>query len=132
MKVYAERALEAADSAPQIIRDKAMLDNEDVDGNQMPAKQPRPQRNPKNFPNMALVQNEEPDTMDPARWSVTPTIQSGGNFERSCFYQGPDHLEYLLSKDPDKGGRPFIKTDGTINPNARAEIEAEMVRRVKE
>ncbi|MDB5292727.1 MAG: hypothetical protein JWL69_3968 [Phycisphaerales bacterium] len=62
-------ALSAAEVAPQIIKDQAMLENEDVDGLPMAQKKPRPPKNARNFPSIPLIQNDDPDMMANERWS---------------------------------------------------------------
>lgn len=119
-----DAALSVSEQVPTIIKDYAILQNQDVDGNQMSSKKPRPKRNPSNFPNVALVQNDDPDLMNPARWKHERT----GPYEETVTYTPPEHLEYLLSKAPEDGGRPWIAYD-RINASAQAEIQAEMVRR---
>jgi hypothetical protein len=126
---YIEAVQEVAVDAFRIIKDKAILDNEDVDGNQMPPKVPKPKNNPQNFPNMPLIQNTDPDLMNNSRSTVENTDDGA-----VIIYDPPEHLQYLLEKPQveakgkghspnESGGRHWIKTDGTINPNARKEIE---------
>ena len=80
------------------------------------------------LPNLPLIQDEDPDLMNNDRW----TVGEIDGTERIATYYPPEHLQYLLEKDSEAGGRPWIGADGRINPNARAEIEAEMAKRVKE
>jgi hypothetical protein len=115
-----EAVQEVAQDAFRIIKDKAILDNEDVDGQQMPPKVPKPKRNPQNFPNMPLIQNTDPDLMNNDRSTVEDTEDGA-----VIIYDPPVHLDYLLTKPQDVGGggRHWIGRDGRINPNARIEIE---------
>lgn len=106
-----QQLMEVAAQVSQIVRDAANLENEDVNGNQMPNKIPRPKRNPTNFPNWPLVQTG--NMMDGERWSVEQT----GEVEVSVCYDAPEYLQYLADK-----GREWI-TANAINPNARAKID---------
>jgi len=128
---YIDAALSVVDdgTAAQLIKDKAILDNEDVNGEQMPPKVPKPKNNPQNFPNMPLIQNTEPDLMNHDRFSSKRIDDTTA----AVIFDPPDHNDYLLDKPQEVGGggRHWIGRDGTVNPNARAEIEAEMARRVK-
>jgi hypothetical protein len=120
-----EAVREVADNAWQIIKDKAILDNEDVNGQQMPPKVPRPKNNPQNFPNLPLIQDTDPDLMNNDRFTVEHTDEGA-----DLVFDPPVHNDYLLDKPQVEGGggRHWIGRVGTINPNARAEIE-EMIRR---
>ncbi|MDF2434497.1 MAG: hypothetical protein JWP44_4128 [Mucilaginibacter sp.] len=118
VKERVTRALqEVAPQVPHIIKDKAILENKDVDGNEMHLKQPRPPKNPRNFPNLPLIQNDEPDLMSNDRWQVE--IEDGS---ATITYIPPEHLQYLIEKAPERGGRPWILPD-RINEEAREEIE---------
>jgi hypothetical protein len=127
MKPLIDAALSVAEVAPQIIKDQAMLENEDVDGNQLAQKKPRPPKNARNFPNLPLIQNDTPDMMANERWSHERT----GPLEETITYDPPDHLQYLIDKAPEAGGRRWILPD-KINPNARQKIMEEMQRRIEE
>jgi hypothetical protein len=114
IKAHVEPVLQSvADMAPAVIKDQAMLENEDVDGQQMPQKKPRPKRSPQNFPNLPLIQNEDPDEMNNSRWSNEKTA----DFEVTVTYQPSDHHGYLAEK-----GRDWLNADA-MNPNARAKLE---------
>jgi hypothetical protein len=116
-----DAAIKVAERVPVILKERAILDNEDVAGNQFPKKKPRPRKNPTNFPNVALVQNETPDEMSPERWSHEQT----GPTQVTVSYQPSDHHEYLVSKAPEQGGRKWL-TNSEMNPNARDEIANQM------
>lgn len=113
-----DAALKIAEQVEHIIKEKAVLDNEDVEGNQFPQKKPVPKANPKNLPNVALIQNDTPDEMNPARWSVDQV----GLTEIHVLYQPSDHHDYLVNKDPQNGGRKWL-THTEMNKGARDEIE---------
>ena len=116
-----DAAMAVAAQVPTIIKERAVLDGEDVQGNVMPQKQPRPKKNPRNFPSVHLIQNETPDEMNPERWSNEQT----GAGQVTVTYQPSDHHEYLVSKPPEQGGRKWL-THEAMNPNARAEIARQM------
>jgi hypothetical protein len=122
-----DAALSTAEVVGQIIKDQAVLENQDVDGGQMPQKKGRPPKNPRNFVGLPLIQNDTPDMMDNARWSHERT----GPLEETITYDPPDHLQYLIEKAPEAGGRKWILPDA-INPFARQKIAEEMARRIEE
>jgi hypothetical protein len=109
MVEYLSPSLKVAEEVPQIVKDQAILENEDVNGNQMPQKKPRPVNNPKNFPNLALVVSG--NMMDHTRWRIDDVSET----QRNVVYTPPDYFEYVLEK------RPWI-SDEKINPNALAII----------
>jgi hypothetical protein len=113
--------LKVANEVGTILRERAILDNEDVNGNQMPSKQPRPSKSPKNFPNVALIQADEIDEMNPSRWSVEQTTLT----EAVVKYNPSDHHQYLTDKAPQSGGRKWL-TQESMNPTSRQEIERRM------
>jgi hypothetical protein len=122
-----DAALSTAEVVARIIKDQAILENEDVDGNQMAQKKGRPPKNPKNFVGLPLIQNDDPDMMANERWSHERT----GPLEETITYDPPDHLQYLIEKPPEVGGRKWILPD-RINESAREKIMAEMARRIEE
>lgn len=122
-----DKMLAVADEVPAIIKDRAILENEDVDGNQMNRKVPRPTKSPTNFPDLPLIQNDDPNLMDNARWHVERTDLTTA----TVVYSPPEHLKYLIEKDPEHGGRKWITPD-KINPNAVAEIQKRMIEAVEE
>src|SRR5579871_1038646 len=65
--------LKVANEVQHIIKDHAVLDNEDVTGQQFNQKKAKPKNDPQNLPNVALVQNDTPDLMSPTRWRVEQT-----------------------------------------------------------
>ena len=111
-------ALKVADEVGTIVREHAVLDNEDVDGQQLHQKKPRPPKHPTNFPNFVLIQSDEPDLMSPARWRT-----ESDETEARAIYTPPEHHQYLVDKDPEHGGRKWL-TQEQMNPSARAAIAA--------
>lgn len=120
-----DAALSVADDVPLLLKLQASEGNEDVDGNQMPPKQPRPKHNPTNFPNLPLV--ETGDMYDRARW----TVERRSETTAAVVYNPPPHFEHLISKAPENGGRKWL-TQGKINPSVRAQINTEMHKRASE
>ena len=125
IRQLAEKALSVAVEVPQIIRYRASLNNEDVAGQKMPQKKPRPKHSPRNNPSLPLV--ETGNLMDPGRWEIVKQ----GDYQRMIIYTPPVYHEYLITKDPQKGGRKWLTTDA-INPNARKTIEQKMVDKLVE
>ncbi len=113
MLAYLKPGLAVADEASQIIKDQAILENQDVDGNPLPQKQARPKGNPKNFPNRPLVQSG--NMMDNSRWKVEEVSET----EKRLVYDPPDYFDYVVAK------RPWLTAD-KVNPNAVAQIQARM------
>jgi hypothetical protein len=124
LKESVDAALSVAEDLGSIIRTTAFADNQDVDGNQMAKKKPRPKGTPANFPEIALIQNDTPDLMNPDRWSVERT----GPYEATVTYTPPDHFWRLQERPADAGGRTWLTAE-KINPNAEKDIEYEMARR---
>lgn len=120
-----DAALSVAEDVPLLLKLQASEANEDVDGNQMPPKQPRPKNNPTNFPNLPLV--ETGDMYDRARWHVERPNETTA----VVVYDPPEHFYYLIAKDPDHGGRKWLTPD-RINQTVRNQIEEEMVKRAVE
>jgi hypothetical protein len=114
---HIDKALnQVAPQVQEVIRDQAMLENQDVDGQAMPNKQARPKKSPKNFPNLPLVVTG--DLMDTSRWS----IERPSTTQADVIYNPPPHFQYLLDKPKEQGGRRWL-THEKVNPNARRIIE---------
>lgn len=110
------RILSVAPQVAQLIKDSAVLENIDVNGNQMPQKKPRPKNHPRNNPGLPCI--DTGDMMDNSRWlvqQIDPTTVW-------IAYEPPEHFKYLIEKDPDSGGRPWM-TEDRINADVRASIE---------
>lgn len=119
-----DAALSVADDVPGLIFDAAVLNNEDVDGNQMPRKQPRPKNYPQNNPDLPLIgTTDAPENMmSKTRWTVERT---GSDTEATITYTPPDFFDDLITKDPSSGGRRWITRD-KINADVVALIQEKM------
>jgi hypothetical protein len=111
-----EAALSIGPEVPTLIKQQALLENRDMNGELIPLKGPRPKLNPTNNPEIPLV--DTGNMMDPARWSVERT----GDAEITVTYSPPDYIDYLVLT------RPWISPD-KINEDALFEIQTEMAAR---
>jgi hypothetical protein len=109
-----DAALSVVTQVPDIVRFKAAVDNEDVDGKQMPLKKPRPPRNPKNHPNAPLV--DTGNMMDKSRWTTERVDQ----FTAQAIYTPPAYFVYVGEQ-----GRAWL-TYNKMNESAREEIRQAM------
>ncbi len=115
-----DAALAVVKEVPTLVKERAILDNEDVTGGQMARKVPRPPKHPTNHPDIALIQNDEPSLMSPDRWRTET-----GETDAKAIFSPPPYQRYLEEKDPNHGGRRWITKDA-LNPNAKAAIRARM------
>jgi hypothetical protein len=115
-KQFIEPALAVAGQVPSLIKDKVILDNKDVDDNEMPKKIPRPKSDPQNNPNFAVL--DSGNMLDTSRWVIEQVSET----EVEVIYSPPDYFDYLVTKDPESGGRPWLLPD-RINPDVFATIE---------
>lgn len=103
-------ALAVANEVPALIKDKATLDEKDVEGNPIPHKQPRPKGHPTNNPNLQLI--DTGDMYDNQRWVSEPL----GENSAQCVYTPPDHYQWVILT------RPWLLHD-KINEEVRAQME---------
>lgn len=124
IQLRVDAALTAVEEVATIIKEVAVLDEKDVNGEQIKHKKPKPSVHPKNLPNAQLI--GEPDKhpismLDPSRFATERT----GQFEAAMTYTPPDYFEFVIAK------RPWLTPD-TMNDDARHRIELIMRERAEQ
>jgi len=113
-----DRGLSVVNEVEGIIKEVAVIEEKDVNGQPITPKKPKPVKTPRNLPNAPLIGKpgvHEISMLDPTRF----TTQRDGPYQATMTYQPPDYFIYVIEK------RPWLTHD-QMNDDARARIERRM------